>query len=102
MAGPCAQQKRATSCNFPVADNTTSAEFDRVFRYALIVETGQSEPRCSFCKKSKNAVDALIANPSDVLPRVYICDECVAVCQHIMDERQAATVQHAEQGEETA
>ena len=66
------------------------------------METGQSEPRCSFCKKSKNAVDALIANPSDVLPRVYICEECVAVFEHIRDERQAPTMQHADQADETA
>jgi hypothetical protein len=45
--------------------------------------------RCSFCHKSKDAVAKLIASPGDV-ERVYICDECVGVCQSILeDDREA-------------
>jgi len=45
-------------------------------------------PRCSFCHKSQDLVGKLISSPSDY-PRVYICDECVAVCNSILeDERQ--------------
>jgi ATP-dependent Clp protease ATP-binding subunit ClpX len=37
---------------------------------------------CSFCGKWQRQVDRLIAGPG-----VYICDECVAVCNDILDER---------------
>ena len=39
--------------------------------------------RCSFCNKSQNDVRKLIAGPT-----VFICDECVAVCQDIIEEDQ--------------
>ena len=39
------------------------------------------EPRCSFCGRPQSEVQKLIAGPG-----VYICDECVAVAQHIMEE----------------
>ena len=39
--------------------------------------------RCSFCNKSQNDVRKLIAGPT-----VFICAECVAVCQDIIDEDQ--------------
>ena len=40
-----------------------------------------SEPalRCSFCNKDEAHVKKLIAGPT-----VFICDECVAVCQTIL------------------
>ena len=41
--------------------------------------------RCSFCRKSQDAVGKLISSPGD-LPRAYICDECVAVCNSILEE----------------
>ena len=47
--------------------------------------------RCSFCHKSQDAVAKLISSPSDY-PRAYICDECVAVCNSILeDDRGEAT-----------
>ena len=47
--------------------------------------------RCSFCHKSQDAVAKLISSPSDY-PRAYICDECVAVCNSILeDDRSEAT-----------
>ena len=53
--------------------------------------TGNDEIlRCSFCHKSQDAVAKLISSPSDY-PRAYICDECVAVCNSILeDDRTAA------------
>jgi len=36
---------------------------------------------CSFCGKSQNQVKRLIAGPN-----VYICDECVHLCQEIIEE----------------
>src|SRR5580700_11258767 len=45
---------------------------------------------CSFCGKSQHEVRKLIAGPS-----VYVCDECVALCNEIINEdpqlAQAAT-----------
>ncbi len=44
----------------------------------------QSKPnilRCSFCGKSQNDVKKIIAGPT-----VYICNECVELCNDIMEE----------------
>ncbi len=41
--------------------------------------------RCSFCHKSQEAVRKLISSPDD-RPRAYICDECVAVCNTIVED----------------
>ena len=40
---------------------------------------------CSFCGKSQENVRRLIAGPG----AVYICDECVQLCQEIIDEEQS-------------
>ncbi len=40
-----------------------------------------SHLRCSFCGKSQEQVRKLIAGPG-----VYICDECVELCNEILDE----------------
>jgi ATP-dependent protease Clp ATPase subunit len=37
------------------------------------------EPCCSFCRKSSEQVDLLIAGP-----RVFICNECVDICNQII------------------
>lgn len=37
------------------------------------------EARCSFCNKSQREVHKLVAGPS-----VYICDECVAICNDVV------------------
>jgi ATP-dependent Clp protease ATP-binding subunit ClpX len=37
---------------------------------------------CSFCSKSQHEVRKLIAGPS-----VYVCDECVALCNEIINEQ---------------
>ena len=53
--------------------------------------TGSDETlRCSFCHKSQDAVAKLISSPSDY-PRAYICDECVAVCNSILDDDRTET-----------
>jgi ATP-dependent Clp protease ATP-binding subunit ClpX len=41
--------------------------------------------RCSFCNKSQEQVQRLIAGPGGV----YICDECIDLCREIIDEEQA-------------
>ena len=45
------------------------------------------EYRCSFCGKNHNQVKRLIAGPD-----IYICDECVKLCQDIIDEEFGQTV----------
>ena len=49
--------------------------------------TQEAKPQCAFCHKSQDDVEVLIANPSNVFPRIYICDECIAVCAHLLKER---------------
>ncbi len=44
--------------------------------------------RCSFCHKSQDMVGKLISSPSDY-PRAYICDECIAVCNSILEDDRA-------------
>ena len=39
--------------------------------------------KCSFCGKSQDQVKKLIAGPG-----VYICDECVELCNEILDEEE--------------
>ncbi len=41
--------------------------------------------RCSFCHKSQDVVGKLISSPSEY-PRAYICDECIAVCNSILED----------------
>ncbi len=44
-------------------------------------ETGKADLTCSFCGKSQKEVKKLIAGPS-----VYICDECIGLCNDIIAE----------------
>jgi ATP-dependent Clp protease ATP-binding subunit ClpX len=39
--------------------------------------------RCSFCWKGEGQVRKLIAGPG-----VYICDECIELCNEILEEEQ--------------
>ncbi len=42
--------------------------------------------RCSFCHKSQDVVGKLISSPLSDYPRSYICDECIAVCNSILED----------------
>ena len=44
--------------------------------------------RCSFCRKSQDVVDLLIGNPTEEMPRAYICNKCVKVCVGIIKEKE--------------
>ncbi|WP_304961642.1 ATP-dependent Clp protease ATP-binding subunit ClpX [Subtercola endophyticus] len=46
--------------------------------------------KCSFCGKSQKQVQQLIAGPG-----VYICDECVELCNEIIEERLSETGEEA-------
>ena len=43
--------------------------------------TKESPLRCSFCGKTQDEVKKIIAGPS-----VYICDECIELCNDIIEE----------------
>ena len=47
----------------------------------------RSQYDCSFCGKLQHQVKRLIAGPG----KVYICDECVQLCQRIIDEEAPAS-----------
>jgi ATP-dependent Clp protease ATP-binding subunit ClpX len=46
-----------------------------------MVKQDETRLKCSFCGKSQDQVKKLIAGPE-----VYICDECVELCNEILDE----------------
>ena len=46
---------------------------------------GNEQLLCSFCGKSQRQVKKLIAGPG-----VYICDECIDLCNEIIDEELTA------------
>ena len=48
----------------------------------MVGKNFDNEIRCSFCNKSQNQVKKLIAGPAGV----YICDECVEICEDILEE----------------
>jgi ATP-dependent Clp protease ATP-binding subunit ClpX len=50
--------------------------------------------RCSFCGKSQDQVQRLIAGPGGV----YICDECIDLCREIIEEEQSSAKPRATTG----
>lgn len=50
--------------------------------------------KCNFCSKSQKQVIQLIAGPG-----VYICDECVELCNEIIEERMAGEQKEAPEAE---
>ncbi len=66
-------------------DDTVTADGRRFLSFQQVVARIMSEDakiplRCSFCGKDSKQVAKLIAGPS-----VFICDECVALCQIYID-----------------
>jgi len=58
-----------------------------------VKKDGDDVLRCSFCNKSQNDVKKLIAGPT-----VFICDECVDVCNEIISDditAEAASIREA-------
>jgi ATP-dependent Clp protease ATP-binding subunit ClpX len=55
-----------------------------------VARIGESDLlKCSFCGKSQKQVKKLIAGPG-----VYICDECIDLCNEILEEEFAGTAEH--------
>ena len=48
-------------------------------------EDGSVKHFCSFCGRDNRSVEVLVAGSS-----ANICDECVVVCQEVIDERRVA------------
>ena len=48
----------------------------------------KNDDKCSFCGKTRNAVEELFDGPGG---RVRICDQCVAVCNLMMAEKKMAS-----------
>jgi len=49
--------------------------------------------RCSFCGKNQDQVQRLIAGPAGV----YICNECIDLCQEIIEDERAVLPPHPDQ-----
>ncbi len=45
-------------------------------------KTGRHVERCTFCEKPRHQIASLIAGP----PGVYICNECIEICNSILQE----------------
>jgi len=60
------------------------------------IKKSKSSPRaavyCSFCGKSQREVNRLIAGPS-----IYICNECIDLCNNLLEEEATSSVQIAKQ-----
>ncbi len=54
--------------------------------------TGRTDYQCSFCGKAQAQVKRLIAGPD----RVFICDECVNLCEQIITEESPSTPRDSE------
>ena len=44
-----------------------------------------SELRCSFCGRSKRSATKIVAGPG-----VFICDQCIRLCNEVLDEERSA------------
>ena len=47
----------------------------------------EAEYTCSFCGKAQSQVQRLIAGPG----RVFICDECITLCQQVLEDESSQT-----------
>jgi len=56
-------------------------------------QAGSGVPRCSFCHKGEEAVK-LVSSPDAYQPRVYICKECIAVCDSILSFGESVNALH--------
>ena len=48
----------------------------------MAIKGNDTKFRCSFCGKTEEQVNKLIAGPAGT----YICDECVGICSEIIKE----------------
>ena len=60
--------------------------------------TPRTDLQCSFCGKEQNQVRRLIAGPG----KVFICDECITLCQQIITDESTAPASAAPGAQTTA
>lgn len=76
------EERAHTHASFDVGEITSLAEEERETEIKIEPDTRtDNSPHCSFCGKGQREVKKLIAGPV-----VYICNECVKLCQDILDE----------------
>ena len=72
-----------------ICDECVARFTERLMAMEPHTETGPAVSdrlqRCSFCQKPKGAVKQLLAGPA-----VYVCNECVVLCNEILVEDDAA------------
>lgn len=51
--------------------------------------------RCSFCFKTQDKARKLISSPNE-FPRAFICDECIGVCNSILEDDKTEQAQSAQ------
>ena len=56
---------------------------------------GRHIERCTFCEKRRHQVTSLIAGP----PGIYICNECIEICNSILQEEQRRSPEAAQEAE---
>src|SRR5438093_10530001 len=56
-------------------------------------EDRRRHTRCSFCGKDQSQVRKLVAGPG-----VYICDQCIDLCQEVLEEDTKTTSQKRTKG----
>ena len=59
---------------------------------------GRHIERCTFCEKRRHQVTSLIAGP----PGIYICNECIEICNSILQEEQRRSPEAAQETEASA
>jgi ATP-dependent Clp protease ATP-binding subunit ClpX len=59
---------------------------------------GRHIERCTFCEKRRHQVTSLIAGP----PGIYICNECIEICNSILQEEQRRSPEHKQAQESEA
>jgi len=59
---------------------------NRWLRRTTTPSPGSAPPACSFCQKTRSHVERLIAGP-----HVWICNECIGLCNKILEEERTPT-----------
>ena len=59
---------------------------------------GRHIERCTFCEKRRHQVTSLIAGP----PGIYICNECIEICNSILQEEQRRSPENNQPQESNA
>lgn len=61
----------------------TGTQIRAALKRMNLPQSGEGDPRCSFCGKHQREVKTLIAGAA-----VFICDECVGLCHDMLRDDQ--------------